>query len=98
MAGTEPTLGRPARAAGSVLEAFGRAQDAIIEVAKSTAQMIEKAGAASRPGSGRCGVRTEVLRLRHGDHGRVAWEASLVVRTLAMTLPSGRQPFRRPRR
>ena len=49
VAGTEPTLGRPARAAGSVLEAFGRAQDAIIEVAKSTAQMIEKAGAASRP-------------------------------------------------
>ena len=49
VAGTEPTLGRPARAAGSVLEAFGRAQDAIIEVAKSTAQMIEKAGAAARP-------------------------------------------------
>ena len=36
-------------AAGSVLEAFGRAQDAIIEVARSTAQMIEKAGAAARP-------------------------------------------------
>jgi hypothetical protein len=49
VAGTEPTLGRPARAAGSVLEAFGRAQDAIIEVAKSTAQMIEKTGAAARP-------------------------------------------------
>ena len=49
VAGTEPTLGRPTRAAGSVLEAFGRAQDAIIEVARSTAQMIEKAGAAARP-------------------------------------------------
>jgi len=47
MAGTEPTLGR--RAAGNVVEAFGRAQDAIIEVARSTAQMIEKAGAAARP-------------------------------------------------
>ena len=31
------------------LGAFGRAQEAIIEVAKSTAQMIEKAGAAARP-------------------------------------------------
>jgi Trypsin-co-occurring domain 1 len=49
VAGTEPTLGRPAKAAGNVLEAFGRAQDAIIEVARSTAQMIEKAGAAARP-------------------------------------------------
>jgi hypothetical protein len=39
VAGTEPTLGR--RAAGNVVEAFGRAQDAIIEVARSTAQMIE---------------------------------------------------------
>ena len=29
-----------------MLEAFGRAQDAILEVAKSTAGMIEKAGAA----------------------------------------------------
>ena len=32
-----------------MLEAFGRAQDAIIEVAKSTAEMIERAGAAARP-------------------------------------------------
>jgi Trypsin-co-occurring domain 1 len=49
VAGTEATSGRAERAAGSVLEAFGRAQDAIIEVAKSTAQMIERAGAAARP-------------------------------------------------
>ena len=49
VAGTEPTSGRAAKAAANVLEAFGRAQDAIIEVAKSTAQMIEKAGAAARP-------------------------------------------------
>jgi len=47
--GTEATAGRPAKAAGTVLEAFGRAQDAIIEVAKSTAEMIGKAGAAARP-------------------------------------------------
>jgi hypothetical protein len=49
VAGTEATSGRAARAAGSVVEAFGRAQDAIIEVAKSTADMIDKAGAAARP-------------------------------------------------
>ena len=49
VAGTEATSGRAAKAAGSVLEAFGRAQDAIIEVARSTAQMIERAGAAARP-------------------------------------------------
>lgn len=49
VAGTEATSGRAAKAAGSVLEAFGRAQDAIIEVAKSTAEMIERAGAAARP-------------------------------------------------
>ena len=32
--GTEATTGRTTRAAGDVLEAFGRAQDAIIEVAE----------------------------------------------------------------
>jgi hypothetical protein len=42
--GIEATSGRAARAAGDVLEALGRAQDAIIEVAKSTAEMIEKGG------------------------------------------------------
>jgi len=49
VAGTEPTAGRAAKAAESVLEAFDRAQDAIVAVAKSTAQVIEKAGAAARP-------------------------------------------------
>jgi hypothetical protein len=48
-AGTEATSGRPGRAVATVLGAFGRAQDAIIEVAKSIAEMIEKAGAAARP-------------------------------------------------
>ena len=47
--GTEATSGPAAKAAGNVLEAFGRAQEAIIEVARSTAQMIEKAGATARP-------------------------------------------------
>ena len=41
-----------------MLEAFGRAQDAIIEVAKSTAQMIEKAGRSSRYSRGRVGRST----------------------------------------
>lgn len=48
-AGTEATSGRAAKAAGNVLEAFSRAQDAIIEVARPTAQMIEKAGSAAPP-------------------------------------------------
>jgi hypothetical protein len=49
VAGTEATSGRTAKAAGNVLEAFDRAQDAIIEVARSTAQMIDRAGVAVRP-------------------------------------------------
>jgi hypothetical protein len=49
VAGTEATSGRTTRAAGNVLDAFSRAQDAIIEVAKSTADMIDKAGTAARP-------------------------------------------------
>jgi hypothetical protein len=50
-AGTEAISGRAAKATGNVLEAFGRAQEAIIEVAKS-ADMIDKAGAAARPDRG----------------------------------------------
>jgi hypothetical protein len=49
VAGTEPTSGKTGRAAETVLEAFSRAQEAIIEVARSTAQMIDRAGAAARP-------------------------------------------------
>jgi hypothetical protein len=49
VAGTQPTSGRAAKAAENALEAFGRAQDAIIEVAKSTAQMIDKTGTSARP-------------------------------------------------
>ena len=47
--GTEPTAGRTGKAAENVLGAFGRAQETIIEVAKSTAEMIDKAGMAVRP-------------------------------------------------
>lgn len=46
VAGTEATSGRAVK---NVTEAFARAQDAIIEVAKSTAEMIERAGKAARP-------------------------------------------------
>ena len=49
VAGTQPTSGKAARAAGNVLDAFARAQDTIIQVAKSTAEMIDRAGAAARP-------------------------------------------------
>ncbi len=49
VAGTEPTSGRVSKAAGSVVDAFGRAQETIVEVAQSTAEMIERAGAAARP-------------------------------------------------
>ncbi len=39
------------KAAGNALEVVGRVQDVIIEVAKSTAQMIDKVGTAARPDS-----------------------------------------------
>jgi len=49
VAGTEPTSGKTAKAAETVRDAFARAQETIIEVAKSTAEMIDRAGAAVRP-------------------------------------------------
>jgi hypothetical protein len=49
VAGTEPTSGRVSKAAESVADAFGRAQETIIEVARSTAVMIQRAGDAARP-------------------------------------------------
>jgi hypothetical protein len=49
VAGTEATSGRVSRAAGDVADAFGRAQETIVEVARSTADMIERAGDAARP-------------------------------------------------
>lgn len=49
VAGTELTAGRMARAAESAVDAFTRAQDAIVQVARSTAEMIEKVGPAARP-------------------------------------------------
>lgn len=49
-AGTEATSGgRVSKAAGGVLDAFGRAEEAIMAVARSTAEMIDRAGAAARP-------------------------------------------------
>lgn len=49
VAGTEPTSGRVSKAAGEVADAFARAQETIVEVARSTAAVIERAGAAARP-------------------------------------------------
>jgi len=49
-AGTEATSGgRISKAAGGVLDAFSRAEEAIMAVARSTAEMIDRAGAAARP-------------------------------------------------
>ena len=79
VAGTEATSGRTAKAAGNVLEAFGRAQDMIIEVAKSTAEMIEQGGGGGAAGPGRGGVRAEVLRSGGVIMAGVAGEASLKV-------------------
>ena len=48
-AGSEETAGRAGRMAGSTLEAFSRAQEAIVEVAKSTAAMIGSMTGSVRP-------------------------------------------------
>jgi hypothetical protein len=48
-AGTQPTTGKAAKAAGDVLDAFSQAQKTIIEVARATAEMIDQAGSAVRP-------------------------------------------------
>jgi len=49
-AGTQPTSGgRTAKAAEGVRDAFAKAQETIIEIAKSTAEMIERAGTTVRP-------------------------------------------------
>jgi hypothetical protein len=91
--GTEPTSGRAVKAAGDVAEAFTRAQDAIVEIAKSTAQMIERAGQAARPD------RVEVeFGLRLSATGGVilagvTGEASLRV---TLSYDTGRQPTPSP--
>jgi hypothetical protein len=50
VAGTQPTSGgKTGKAAETVKDAFERAQETIIQVAKSTAEMIDRAGTAVRP-------------------------------------------------
>jgi Trypsin-co-occurring domain 1 len=49
VAGTEPTSGRLSKAAEGVTDAFTRAQEAIVGVARSTAELIERAGDTARP-------------------------------------------------
>jgi hypothetical protein len=79
VAGTQPTTGRTQKAAERVGDAFTRAQDTIIEVAKSTAEMIGKTAGAARPD------RVEVeFGLKFSANGNVimagvAAEASLQV-------------------
>jgi hypothetical protein len=48
VAGSQPTAS-PAKAAEKVRDAFDRAQETIVQIAKSTAQMIDRAGTAARP-------------------------------------------------
>jgi hypothetical protein len=50
VAGTEATSSRTAMAAENVVDAFERAEDVILNVARSTAAMIKKAGTGARPG------------------------------------------------
>lgn len=47
--GLDSSSGRVARPSRHVEEVFDRAQEAIVEVARSTARMIELAGQAARP-------------------------------------------------
>jgi hypothetical protein len=79
VAGTEPTSGKMARAAESAADAFNRAQETIVEVARSAAQVIERAGAAARPD--RVGVESGLKFSASGGviMARVAGEASLKV-------------------
>ena len=92
VAGTEPTSGL-SKAAGSLTDAFGRAQEAIVEVARSTAAVIERTGDAARPD------RVEVeFGLKFSASGGVimagvAGEASLKV-TLSYDVASRPSPGR----
>lgn len=93
VAGTEATSGRAAKAAGNVLEAYSRAQDAIIEVAKSTSQMIQKAGATARPD------RVEVeFGLKFSASGTVIMAGVAAEASLKITLGyyAGARPMARP--
>jgi hypothetical protein len=48
VAGSQPTAS-PAKAAEKVRDAFARAQETIVQIAQSTAQMIDRAGTTARP-------------------------------------------------
>jgi len=67
--GTEPTSGRAAKAAGNVLDAFARAQDTIVAVAESTAQVIDRAGTAARPDRLQVEFGLSFSVSGRGDHG-----------------------------
>jgi len=80
VAGTEATSAT-GRAARNVTDVFTRAQDAIVEVAKSTAEMIERAGKTARPD------RVEVeFGLRFSASGGVIMAGVAGEATLKVTL------------
>ena len=81
VAGTEATSGKVSKAAGGVLDAFGRAQETIIAVAQSTADMIDQAGAAARPD----GVEVE-FGLKFSVSGGVIMAGASGEATLKVTL------------
>ncbi len=94
LAGTEPTSSRAQKTVEYVGEAFTRAQEAIVEVAKSTAEMIEKATAqAARPD------RVEVeFGLRFSASGNIIMAGATGEATLKVTLAyeAKQQPARAP--
>jgi hypothetical protein len=79
--GTEATSGKVSKAAGGVLDAFGRAQETIIAVAQSTADMIDQAGTAARPD----GVEVE-FGLKFSASGGVIMAGASGEATLKVTL------------
>lgn len=79
--GTEATSGKVSKAAGSVLDAFGRAQETIIAVAQSTADMIDQSGAVARPD----GVEVE-FGLKFSASGGVIMAGASGEATLKVTL------------
>lgn len=81
-AGTEPTSARLGDAAEHVADAFIRAQETIVKIAKSTAEVFEKAAVRSaRPG------RLEVeFGLKSSATGRIIMAAATGEANLKVTL------------
>jgi NTP-dependent ternary system trypsin peptidase co-occuring protein len=78
-AGTQPTAGRAQKAAERVGDAFTHAQETIVEVAKSTAEMIGKTTGAARPDRVEVGFGLKFSANGNVIMAGVAAEASLQV-------------------